>query len=185
MATDELIDVLDEQGNKTGVVLPMSEVHKRELWDPLSFVWIYNDEAEVIVQKRAADSKSYPDMWDVSAGGHPSAGETWEEGAVKEAGEEVGLQISENNLEYIGEGQDVHATVAGTMHRGYYKLYLVHYTGDKNAFTAQNDEVSAIEWRPVVHILEDRKYPEKSKQYTARDEQIYENALNKILERVH
>jgi len=178
-----MLEVLDERGNKTGEVLSFRELHARELWDALSFVWIYNDNGEVLLQKRTPGQKSYPDMWDVSAGGHPSAGETWEEGAVKETGEEVGLNIEESDLEYFGEGQDVHPTVTGAMHRGYYKLYLLHYVGDKNAIKPQESEVSALEWRPAAQILADRKDPDRAKLYTGRDEQIYEAALTEILAR--
>ena len=46
----ELIDVLDENGIKTGEILSRDEVHKRGLWHRIIVVAIINEKNEILIQ---------------------------------------------------------------------------------------------------------------------------------------
>ena len=48
----ELLDILDENGNKTGEVEERSEVYRKGLWHRSCHIWIENDNKEILVQKR-------------------------------------------------------------------------------------------------------------------------------------
>ncbi len=72
-SSEEQYKILDETGKKTGQVLSKSEVHEKELRHGSVFIWIYNNEGEVLLQFRAKDKKSFPSVWDVSVAGHISA----------------------------------------------------------------------------------------------------------------
>ena len=50
---EELIDVLDENGVKTGEVLTRKEVHKRGLWHRAIAVAIINEQNEILIQQRS------------------------------------------------------------------------------------------------------------------------------------
>ena len=49
----ELIDVLDENGVKTGKIVTRSEVHKKGLWHRSIVVAIVNENNQILMQQRS------------------------------------------------------------------------------------------------------------------------------------
>ena len=72
---DELIDICDESNNLTKIQKMKSYAHKAGLWHRTAHIWIYNSKGNILLQLRAKEKLLYPDMWDISAAGHVSAGE--------------------------------------------------------------------------------------------------------------
>lgn len=68
----ELIDVLDENGVKTGEILPRDDIHKKGLWHRSIVVAIINDKNEILLQQRSKDKEKNAGMWDISVAGHIS-----------------------------------------------------------------------------------------------------------------
>lgn len=99
----EYFDVLDEFGNKTGAIKERSAVHRDGDWHAAVNIFIVNSQNEVLQQRRAADKDSYPNMWDLSCGGHVVTGEDYETAAVRELEEELGVVVKPENLMKIGE----------------------------------------------------------------------------------
>lgn len=89
----ELIDVLNENGIKTGEVVTRDEVHRKGLWHRCIVVAILNDKNEILLQQRAHDKDKNPDMWDISAAGHISAGQDSLSAAAREINEEVSVNL--------------------------------------------------------------------------------------------
>lgn len=89
----EILDIYDENMTLIGVK-SRDEVHREGDWHKVFHCWvIYRDDTGqdwVILQKRAPDKDTFPDMLDISAAGHYSAGETIHE-AMRELEEELGL----------------------------------------------------------------------------------------------
>lgn len=89
----EILDIYDENMTLVGVK-SRDEVHREGDWHKVFHCWvIYRDDTGqdwVILQKRAPDKDTFPDMLDISAAGHYSAGETIHE-AMRELEEELGL----------------------------------------------------------------------------------------------
>ena len=90
---EELIDVLDENGIKTGEILPRSEVHNRGLWHRIIVVAIVNDNNEVLMQQRSASKDKNPNKWDISVTGHISVGQDSLSAAFREINEEVAIDL--------------------------------------------------------------------------------------------
>ena len=143
---EEFFDVLDEHGDFTGEVLSRDECHKRGLWHKAAVVFIVsNDNQRILLQLRGANKKLWPNLWDVTAGGHVLAGEFGYQGVIRETREELGIEISKNDLEYIG------TTVSETkrldiVNRHFNELYIVHSDVDIADITLQEDEVQDIKW---------------------------------------
>ncbi len=55
--SEEMLDVLDENGGKTGRVVSNKEVHAQGLWHRVVHVYIYNSQNEILLQLRS------PNMW--------------------------------------------------------------------------------------------------------------------------
>ncbi len=70
---EELIDVLDEDGNMTGRVETRSKVHEIGLWHRIVAIAIINSKGQLLMQKRTMSKKSNPGKWDISVAGHLSS----------------------------------------------------------------------------------------------------------------
>lgn len=98
---EEMIDVLDENGVKTGEVVTRKEVHKKGLWHRIIVVAIIDNNNQLLMQQRSYQKDTNPGKWDISVAGHVSAGQTSLEAAIREVEEEVGIHISTENLQYV------------------------------------------------------------------------------------
>jgi len=96
LMNEEWFPLVDEEGRITGKA-PRSVCHNgSKLLHPVVHVHIYNDKAELFLQKRASTKKIQPGKWDTAVGGHIAFGESLETGLAREVSEEVGL----NNLDF-------------------------------------------------------------------------------------
>lgn len=90
----EYIDVLDRNGQLVGRRSTIAEAHQQGLWHQTVHIWIYNQQGEILFQKRAATKKEFPLQWDISASGHINTGESPLAGALRELREELGIIIN-------------------------------------------------------------------------------------------
>ncbi|MCI8346763.1 MAG: NUDIX domain-containing protein [Bacilli bacterium] len=90
---EELLDVLDGNGIKTGEVLSRKEVHKRGLWHRIIVVAIINERNEILIQQRSDNKDKNPGMWDISVTGHLSSGQDSLTAATREISEEVSVSL--------------------------------------------------------------------------------------------
>ena len=95
----ELIDYFDEKRNFKGVI-DKAVAHKNGLWHRSVHVWIINSKNQILLQKRCAAKKFYPEFWDCSFAGHIGAGECSVVSAIREGEEELGLKLKESDLKY-------------------------------------------------------------------------------------
>ncbi len=92
-AVDEPLEVLDEEGHVIGI-RRREEIHGNPgLAHRAVHVLVFNWRGALYLQKRSASKMVQPGRWDSSAGGHPAPGEGWEEAAIREAAEELGLEL--------------------------------------------------------------------------------------------
>lgn len=98
---EELIDVLDENGKKTGEILTRKQIHKKGLWHRIVVIAIIDAQGNILMQQRSKSKEKNPGKWDVAAAGHVSSGQTSAEAAIRETLEEVGIKVNEKELEYI------------------------------------------------------------------------------------
>ncbi len=55
----------------------------------------------ILLQKRSLGKDTSPGLWDVSVGGHVTFGQSYEEAVVRETREELGIDVTEADLEYL------------------------------------------------------------------------------------
>lgn len=97
---EEMLDVLDENGIKTGEILTRKEVHKLGLWHKIIVIAIIDENNQILMQQRSFTKDTNPGKWDISVAGHVSAGQTPLEASVREINEEVGIAIEAKDLKY-------------------------------------------------------------------------------------
>ena len=84
---DELVAVFDGAGRATGA-MPRDEAKRSGLAVGAVNLLLVNARGELLLQRRPAD-KENGGRWDKSVGGHVDAGESFDQAAVREAGEEL------------------------------------------------------------------------------------------------
>lgn len=89
---EEIFDIVNERDEVIGRK-PRSEVHARGLLHRAIHVLVFNSRGEVFLQKRSMKKDRQPGVWDSSCSGHVDAGEDYDETAMRELREEIGLRL--------------------------------------------------------------------------------------------
>ena len=89
--TMEYFEVVNERGEVIGTA-PRSECHGNPaLVHRAAHVLVFDNEGRLLLQLRSKDKDIQPGKWDTSVGGHLAVGESYEEAALRETSEELGI----------------------------------------------------------------------------------------------
>lgn len=92
---DELLEVIDAEGRVLGL-RRRDEIHgDPSLRHRAVHVLVENSAGELLLQKRSQQKKVQPGRWDTSVGGHVDPGESYEQAALRELGEELGIELTD------------------------------------------------------------------------------------------
>ena len=99
---DEVFDVVDD---KDEVVRQerRAVVHAEGLCHRAIHIFAFNRAGELFLQKRSHLKDTMPLRWDSSASGHVDSGETYLQSALREVEEELGVQLAEEDLEFVAK----------------------------------------------------------------------------------
>lgn len=101
MTEKELLYLVDEHDNVIGSHFRDSESYLKKRNFRVVNAFIQNSKGELWIPRRAAHKKLFPLALDVSIGGHVTYGESYEEALLKEAAEEVNLDLNKLAFEEI------------------------------------------------------------------------------------
>ncbi|MGW0031093.1 NUDIX domain-containing protein [Streptomyces sp. NPDC003314] len=90
-SAEEILDVVDEQDRVIGRA-PRGEVYARGLIHRCVFVRVRDAGGRVFVHRRTPTKLVFPSMYDMFVGGVVGAGESYDEAALREAEEELGVR---------------------------------------------------------------------------------------------
>jgi len=172
--SDELIDLLDANGNATGNSAMKSEAHAKGLWHCSVHVWIFNSRGEVLLQKRALNKDAYPGLWDISSAGHVSAGETAEQAAVREVGEELGLKVRPSNLKKLEVRKLENEPKPDFHNKEHVHIYLLRFDGSVKKLKLQKEELDDVKFVPLDKYEADLKDSEKKKAYVPGNKYVFD-----------
>jgi isopentenyl-diphosphate delta-isomerase type 1 len=162
----ELFDVLDKNGNKTGIQKTKEELHEQGLWHQAVHIWIFNSKGEILFQKRAKEKDNWPGLWDISAAGHVSAGETPEKAVVREMEEEIGIKVRISQLKKIEIRKHVKYVNKLNFHnREFDHVFLFRYDGDISKLKFKDKEVESVKFIPFKQLEKELKNRKLSKTY--------------------
>ena len=150
----EYFDILDERGNKTGNIKLRSEVHRDGDWHKAVHIWIFNKQGDVLLQRRAPDKDSHPNMLDMSCAGHLSAGDSSIEGALRELKEELNIEIKPEELKYVRTLKRPSKDKKVFINNEFDDLYIVITDIDIKDMKYQEDEISEILFVPYKKFKE-------------------------------
>ena len=178
---EELLDVLDECGIKTGEVLPRSEVHKKGLWHRIIVVAIINEKNEILLQQRSHNKSKNPDMWDISVTGHLSAGQDSLMAATREISEEVsvslGYSVDVKDFRFMFSYKKEEFINENYFDRQFYDFFILRQFGlNENNIRFQSSEVQAIKFvniNELNQMREENLLVKRDECYNALEEYLY------------
>lgn len=113
-----------------------------------SHIWFWKTDGEtteIMLQKRSQNLTSRPGWYHISAGGHINVGETPVEAAVREAKEEMNIDINASELHFVYSLK--------LASRDIVNVFLCQLKGDEQ-FTHTDGEVDSYEWRTLENWKE-------------------------------
>lgn len=143
--SDELVDVLDDDGAIVGQAT-RAEIRAGNLWHRTVFVMVVStDGRRLLVHQRADWKDVWPSRWDVGFGGLLDVGETFDDAARRELGEEAGLTgLPDEAFELLGDGRYADDEVR--------EIAAVYRVRSDGPFTFPDGEVVASEWMDLADI---------------------------------
>lgn len=149
---EEKFDVLNERGEYTDKIETRENCHKKGLWHKAVALFIINSKDQVLLQKRSPEKKMWPNMWDITAGGHVLAGEFGFQSIIRETKEELGVQIDKKDLTLIGSS--ISSQTKGDIINNHFNEYYIANTDiDETKLIFQKEEVSSVKWIEKDEII--------------------------------
>jgi isopentenyldiphosphate isomerase len=87
---DELVDIVDE-ADRVVATATRREMRADRLRHRCVAIVVRHPDGRVLVHRRSDDKDVWPGRWDLAVGGVVAQGETYDEAAVRELAEEVGI----------------------------------------------------------------------------------------------
>jgi isopentenyldiphosphate isomerase len=140
-AAKELVDVIDAEGRTVGVVT-RAEMRAQRLPHRCTYILVFNTRGELFIHLRTATKDVFPSHWDVTIGGVLAAGESFDDGAWREAREELGVEPIGVETLFPFRYRDESSVVNGMVYR------LVH----NGPFQLQPEEIVRGEFVPPTSI---------------------------------
>lgn len=144
---EEYVDILNEiTGEVTGETISKKEAHKTGVWHGSVHIWIISeDKKKILLQRRCDDKDLFPNMWDISVGGHISAGEDSLVSAKRELSEELGLNPDEFNFLYVDKIKEKFE-YEDILSNEFVTIYKVVSDVNIDSLVLQQEEVSEARW---------------------------------------
>ena len=99
MYSEEFMDFVNEKDEVVGKAL-QKDIYGKLLTHRIVHVLVFNDKNEMVLQLRSKNKNFTPGHWSTSAGGHVQSGETYEQAALRELEEELGIKTK---LEFLSK----------------------------------------------------------------------------------
>jgi 8-oxo-dGTP pyrophosphatase MutT (NUDIX family) len=123
-AGQEWVDIVDDQG-QTIATTTRQEMRSRRLPHRCVYVLVFDASGRLFIHQRTSTKDVYPDFWDVAAGGVLATSESFDEGAIREIREELGIDAQPEPLfpfHYQDENTVVFSMVYRITHNGPFRL---------------------------------------------------------------
>ena len=141
---DELIDIADEHGTLLGHTELKSIIHQKGYYHHTTHIWFYTKNGEILLSQRSAKKTICPLMWDVSVAGHIDAGETPAQGGIRETKEEIGLDITKQELIKIGVFECFQSYSYGVIDNEFHNTFISELKVPITELIPQEEEVEAL-----------------------------------------
>ena len=181
---DELVDILDTDGNITSTTAMKSEAHKNGWFHATVHIWFYTSDGKVLLQQRGKNKTIHPLLWDVSVAGHIGAGEEIELSAIREIEEEIGLTVSKKDLEKIGVFKSIQKHANTLLDYEFHHTFLCQLNVPLKSLIKQESEVEDLKLIPLVQFSEETLGKTRLKKYVPHSPNYYTTIVKAIKEKL-
>ncbi|MEL6918842.1 MAG: NUDIX domain-containing protein, partial [Bacteroidota bacterium] len=164
----------------TGRTALKSEAHQKGFFHPTVHVWCYTDNGKILLQQRGKSKSTFPLLWDVSVAGHVGAGEHITMAALREVEEEIGLSISENDLQKIGVFKSIQKHGDTLIDSEFHHTFLYELQVPFESLKKQDSEVAALTLVPLTQFAEEIWGLASAQKYVPHDRQYYTSIIKAI-----
>lgn len=91
---EELFDLVNENDEVIGEVRRAVANSDPSMFHRAVVIYVFNKKGELFLQKRSQTKDIEPGIWSVSASGHVARGDTYEQTAMRELEEELGIRTT-------------------------------------------------------------------------------------------
>ncbi len=163
---DEIPDIFDDLGRHIGTKT-RAAVHRDGDWHKVFnclVVQLGREEPAVLLQLRGTASPAFPNLLDLTAGGHLLAGEPPSMGGIRELEEELGVEVTPDDLVSLGVRRGVIVDSKGILHRELIHAFLLLDDRPLEAYRLRPGEVGGLFECSVTELLAALDAPSKSVQ---------------------
>jgi isopentenyl-diphosphate delta-isomerase len=93
---EERFDAYDDQHNVIGTEL-RHVCHQKGILHKAVYCFVFNQDHELLIQRRSAHKKVGPNEWDLSVAEHLQPGESYKEGVLRGLSEELGINLQDED----------------------------------------------------------------------------------------
>lgn len=158
------------------------EVHETGDLHLAVHLWVYNENWEVLIQKRSASVQAYPGYLFISAGWHVALNETIQDAIVRELEEELGIKKRYEDMEMIHVDYE---NIRDTMHWVEWKnqevafVYLLKIE-KKEKIVLQKEEVDWIIWMNIDEFKENIFSNQQESGFIPKSGEYYSSIIREI-----
>lgn len=139
------------------LVAPISRAHSDGWWHPTVELYITDGRGNVLFQQRDPCKEILPGVWAAPVGGHVSAGDSPADTVVREAHEELGLQISPDDFQPLTVVRvSTMVDAWGRRHRIINHIFIMKRQDLSPAqLVLEEGAVAAVQWIPMDQLMGD------------------------------
>lgn len=143
------IQIVDENDQPIASA-SIEEARKKNLIHRVARVMAEDGNGNVLLQRRNEVQETFPNCWDPTAAGHVDAEETYEQAAIRELKEEVGIEGY--GLEEVGYYRS-NALYEGMHLNRFNKIFKITIPKD-TSIIIQEEEVGGVQWFSTRELLD-------------------------------
>lgn len=181
---DELITILDSEGNFTGKIKLKSYAHSMGLFHATVHIWFYTIDGMILIQQRGKNKDTYPLLWDVSVAGHIAAGEETELSAIREVKEEIGITVTGDSLEKIGVFKSVQKHNKNLIDCEFHHTFLCELKMPFENLQKQESEIAALHLIPLTQFSKEISGITNNHKYVPHSNIYYKTIIKAIQKRI-
>lgn len=149
----DMIDVLDNDGIRTGEILERSEIHKQGKPHRAVHLYLFDINNKLLMQKRSRLVDHFPGKLSISVTGHVQAGESSHETLNREIKEELGLDASKLKTEFLFSFRQVTQISSTYIDDQFNDVYASWGKFNLTDIKMQEEEVSSVELLPFEEFF--------------------------------
>jgi isopentenyldiphosphate isomerase len=153
--SEEYLDILDENGQKTGEKKTRTAVHLDGDWHRCICAWIITPNKEFLIQRRSLTKEADAGKWTRSLTGHIPSGESSIDTVFAELSEELGIQTDKDQVQYLfSTSKSIVLNDGKYLNNEFNDSYLVSTDLDINDLVLQKEEVIDVKLIPFEQVID-------------------------------